>query len=96
MRTLEAQDRPEILELILSVSRLILQEWRRNAPETIGVSGLPGQGQICCAQNSGTPIRSVHLDKDGHVTDIGRKLQPLPLDRILVAMALVRKSETRC
>ncbi|WP_306260360.1 ATP-dependent helicase HrpB [Pararhizobium sp. IMCC21322] len=86
MRTLEAQDRPEILEADLSRFALDLAEWGVNAPEQLAFLDYPAKGKFTAAQNQ---LRSFGaLDKDGHVTDIGRKLQALPLDPHLGAMAL--------
>lgn len=86
MRTLEAQDRPEILEADLSRFALDLAEWGVNAPEQLAFLDYPAKGKFAAAQNQ---LRSFGaLDKDGHVTEIGRKLQALPLDPHLGAMAL--------
>lgn len=91
MRTLEAQDRPELLEADLSRFALDLAEWGVNAPEQLSFLDYPAKGKFTAAQNQ---LRSFGaLDKGGHVTDIGRKLQALPLDPHLGAMALAAEVE---
>lgn len=85
-RTLEAQDQPELLEADLSRFALDLAEWGVNSPEQLSFLDYPAKGKFAAAQNQLRGFGA--LDRDAHITDSGRKLQALPLDPHLSAMAL--------
>lgn len=86
MRTLEEQDRPELLEADLSRFALDLAEWGINAPQQLQILDYPAKGKFAAAQKQ---LRSFGaLDAGNCITDFGRKLQLLPLDPHLGAMAL--------
>lgn len=85
-RALAVQDRPEVLETDLSRFALDLAEWGVTSPHKLAFLDQPSEGHFTAAK---TRLQSLDaLDTDGHITELGKRIQSLPLDPHLSVMVL--------
>lgn len=88
-RAFPAQDRPEVLETDLSGFALDLAEWGVNGPGQLAFMDLPSEGQYAAAKQRLKSLRI--LGEDGRITDLGKRVQRMPLDPNLSIMVLNAK-----
>lgn len=86
-RALAVQDRPEILETDLSRFALDLAEWGVDGPNKLPFLDQPGEGHFAAAKQRLQSLGA--LDKSGQITQLGKRVQSLPLDPHLAVMVLV-------
>ncbi|MFK8035242.1 MAG: ATP-dependent helicase HrpB [Hyphomicrobiales bacterium] len=90
-RALAAQDRPEILETNLSRFALDLAEWGVTSPDKLAFLDQPSEGHFTAAK---TQLQSLEaIDSGGRITELGKRIQRLPLDPHLSVMLLQAETD---
>lgn len=90
-RALAAQDRPEILETDLSRFALDLAEWGVDGPDKLPFLDRPGEGHFTAAKQRLKSLEA--LSPTGQITQLGKRVQSLPLDPHLSIVVLFAEKQ---